>query len=181
MSKNLRLSILIISITLIIVIIAYRNINKNQIIHNSIGKNNFTISGKAKIIDGDSIMIKKYEIRLFDIDAPEYNQICLDNNDKEYNCGSKATLYLKELTKNTKLQCRVSGRDYYDRYLATCFKNKININEKMISEGWAVIYNNPSEYYHLMLKAKLEQKGLWQGKFLEPKQFRKQNRKKKIN
>ena len=34
------------------------------------------ISGKAKIIDGDTIKINGNNIRLLGIDAPEKNQIC---------------------------------------------------------------------------------------------------------
>ena len=35
-----------------------------------------TISGKAKVIDGDTIKINEKKIRLFGIDAPEKEQIC---------------------------------------------------------------------------------------------------------
>ena len=34
------------------------------------------ISGKAKVIDGDTIKINKKKIRLFGIDAPENKQVC---------------------------------------------------------------------------------------------------------
>lgn len=176
MSKNLVFNLLILTLFLIIVIIIYGGTNKNQIINHAITKNNFTIYGTAKIIDGDSIIINKYEIRLFDIDAPEYTQLCFDKNNHQYNCGKESLSYLKTITKNAKLECHIVGKDTYDRYLATCFNGKNNINAKMISAGWAVIYNNPSEYYNLMLQAKLAKKGLWQGKFLEPRIFRKHNR-----
>lgn len=179
MSKNLSIFLLVSNILIFFVIITYININKKQIIPKSISQNNFTISGKAKIIDGDSIIIKKHEIRLFDIDAPEYNQTCQNQKQAEYNCGSKATAYLKKLIKGTEIKCHITGKDYYDRYLATCFHHKKNINATMISSGWAVIYNNPSKYYSLMLEAKLEKRGMWQGSFLEPKLFRKMNRKTK--
>jgi len=41
--------------------------------------NEKVISGKAKVIDGDTIKINKIKIRLFGIDAPEKNQICKIN------------------------------------------------------------------------------------------------------
>ena len=34
------------------------------------------ITGHAKVIDGDTIIIKENKIRLYGIDAPENNQIC---------------------------------------------------------------------------------------------------------
>ena len=36
------------------------------------------ISGKAFVLDGDSLVIKKIKIRLNGIDAPEFNQECLN-------------------------------------------------------------------------------------------------------
>ena len=120
-------------------------------------------------------MIDNYEIRLFDIDAPEYKQTCQDKNQKQYKCGLKALLFLKEITKNKSLNCHVVSKGFYDRYLSTCFDGSININAKMISSGWAVTYNNPSKYYNLMLAAKIKKLGIWQGSFIEPKQYRKIN------
>ena len=57
-----------------------------------------TISGKVRVIDGDTIVIngffqkagipgkkiKNQKIRLFGIDAPEMKQICKDNFAKKY-------------------------------------------------------------------------------------------------
>ena len=41
------------------------------------------ISGKVKIIDGDSIRIEKHRIRLLGIDAPEMKQLCKDKNNED--------------------------------------------------------------------------------------------------
>ena len=38
------------------------------------------IKGPAKIIDGDTIEVKREKIRLFGIDAPEMKQICTNKN-----------------------------------------------------------------------------------------------------
>ena len=40
------------------------------------------------ITDGDSLKIGKEKIRLSGIDAPEMKQICYDENDSPYACGS---------------------------------------------------------------------------------------------
>ena len=64
--------------------------------------NDKTISGKAKVIDGDTIKINKKKIRLFGIDAPEKKQICkkiyisffIFNFQKDYKCGEESTLAL---------------------------------------------------------------------------------------
>ena len=70
-----------------------------------------TISGKVRVIDGDTIVIngffqkaeipgkkiKNQKIRLFGIDAPEMKQICIDNFAKKYECGVKSKEFLEKL------------------------------------------------------------------------------------
>ena len=53
------------------------------------------ISGKAEVVDADTIKINKIKIRLFGIDAPEKEQVCkkiymsffIFNFEKNYKCG----------------------------------------------------------------------------------------------
>ena len=59
-------------------------------------KFNKYIEGKIKVIDGDTIKMDGTRIRLFGIDAPEKNQICVNKNNESYNCGSISTKALKK-------------------------------------------------------------------------------------
>ena len=65
------------------------------------------IQGKAYIIDGDSIKIKNHEIRLKDIDAPEFFQNCKNSYNKEYSCGKKSKEFLINLVKNYQVKCNL--------------------------------------------------------------------------
>ena len=47
-----------------------------------------TITGNAKVVDGDTIHIGLNKIRLHGIDAPETNQTCEKNN-VAWSCGVK--------------------------------------------------------------------------------------------
>ena len=121
------MSFLLFFILISLLIVIIYNFNSNdKFINNAIAHNNFTIYGEARVIDGDSIIVNGYEIRLFDIDAPEYKQICTDQNNKKYKCGIESFKYLKKITSKIKIRCNILGRDYYNRYLATCYK-KIQI------------------------------------------------------
>jgi endonuclease YncB( thermonuclease family) len=138
-----------------------------------------TIFGKAKIIDGDTIIINGKRIRLIGIDTPETKQKCLDENNFEYWCGNMATNFLKKLIGNKKVKCIWQEKDVYKRYLGSCKLGKININHEMVKSGMAVIYNlkeASEDLKKLETDARNKQLGIWKGAFEEPKKYRKKNR-----
>ena len=60
--------------------------------------------------------------------------------------------------------------------MATCYKNKINLNRWMVRNGLAVAYRRYSKEYIADEEFAKENKlGLWQGKFLYPEKWRKLN------
>jgi len=138
--------------------------------------NSKTILGKAKIIDGDTIHIKSNKIRLHGIDAPETKQTCkIDNQD--WYCGKQSTKELKNLIKNQKVECNVNDVDRYNRYVAICYVNEININQWMVKNGWAIAYRYYSKDYIVEEKYANDNKlGIWNSKFIEPYAYRRQNK-----
>ena len=140
------------------------------------------IFGSAEVTDGDTIKINKEKIRLLFIDAPELKQTCRNSFEEEYNCGIKSKEYLSSYINNQIVHCNFSERDRYKRILGDCFLKEINnsnINLSMIENGWAIIYRRyyfPKEFLDVEEKAKNQKKGLWQGKFLSPEQWRNKNK-----
>ena len=133
------------------------------------------IYGKPKVIDGDTIHIGKNKIRLFGIDAPEKDQICIKDNNK-WLCGESSTSELLKIINNDNVLCKVLDIDQYSRLIAECFKNNININQYMVNEGWALAYRYYSKKYTINeLHAKVNKKGIWQSKFINPWDYRKNN------
>lgn len=47
-----------------------------------------TLSGPARVVDGDTLELGKERIRLFGIDAPESKQLCKNNRGNDYACGA---------------------------------------------------------------------------------------------
>ena len=134
--------------------------------------------GNAVFVECHTIAhnIGKNKIRLHGIDAPERNQNCLFNN-QEWECGKESTSALKKLIRNQLINCKIKNIDRYNRYVAICFANKINLNKIMVKSGWAIAY----KYYSLDFvleeqNAKLNKQGIWRGKFEEPYKFRKKNK-----
>lgn len=135
-----------------------------------------TIIGKAMIIDGDTIHIQNNKIRLHGIDAPERKQKCQIKLQDWY-CGKQATEELKNLINTQKVQCLINDIDIYNRYVAICSVNKININQWMVKNGWAIAYRYYSmDYINEEKFARDNKLGIWKGEFIEPYLYRKKNK-----
>lgn len=175
--KNIVTIIISLSLFLFLIFVA----NSSEVKKQSSNSHNFdkSFKAKARALDGDSIMVGKKEVRLFGIDAPEYKQNCLDKNGKEYGCGKISFIYLKKLVNNKAVTCQYHKKDIYDRYLAKCFVGKISINDNLLENGMAVIYNyykSSQDLKDLENKAKKNKLGIWQGGFELPRHYRKRNK-----
>ena len=146
-------------------------------------KLDFNIVGKATVIDGDTITINKYKIRFSGIDAPEKNyrgqtQFCKGPKGV-WACGKKASSALRQLINGQEVQCTDEGKDRYGRTLSICYANGMDLQAEMVRSGMAVAYLRYSNRYeNEMLEAMTAQVGIWDGPFVEPEQWRIQNRKK---
>jgi endonuclease YncB( thermonuclease family) len=134
----------------------------------------------AKVIDGDSIEIGSHRIRLMGIDAPEYSQKCKNKNKQTYPCGKKSVQYLQKLVNSNNVTCHIIKKDQYDRDLCTCYADGKNINQEMILSGNAIVYLE-SPYKKEQDIAKQHKRGLWQGRFMQPRLFRRLKEQEKAN
>ena len=105
-----------------------------------------TLTGKADIVDGDTIKIGGIPVRLYGIDAPESRQTC-ERNGKTYACGKQATKALANLIAGHTVQCEVVGRDAYARALGVCILADTEVNKTMVREGWALAFVKYSDRY----------------------------------
>ena len=140
------------------------------------------VSGKAKVIDGDTIRIDMKKIRLFGIDAPEKKQQCRRSSlsisfltfGKDYPCGQISADRLRKKINDKLVICKYSSKDRYKRFIAECFLNKTNINAWMVQTGHAVAYKKYSKKFVAQeIFAKKEKLGLWSGTFEMPWNWRK--------
>ncbi len=135
-----------------------------------------TIIGNVRVIDGDTININNNKIRLHGIDAPETKQTCkLDSVD--WFCGKQSTEELKKIINDQSVECTVSDIDIYNRYVAICLVNELNLNQWMVKNGWAIAYRYYSTDYIIEEKYARDNKiGIWKSEFLKPYQYRKNNK-----
>lgn len=126
----------------------------------------------AVVVDGDSLEIGAERIRLMGIDAPEYLQTCKDAQNKSHPCGKEATDYLKTLIGKNQVTCKIHHKDKYQRNLCTCYIGIKDINAEMVKSGNAVVYME-SIYHQEQIEAKRNKRGIWNGRFIHPRLFRK--------
>ena len=134
-----------------------------------------TLTGPARVIDGDTLVILGQHIRLEAIDAPETRQVC--QRDGEWRCGLAATEALKTMTGGAEIRCEGTATDRYQRLLATCWVGPVNLNAAMIRQGWALAYRHYStRYAHDEADAKRNGAGIWASVFVPPWDWRRQQR-----
>ncbi|MHC2625064.1 endonuclease YncB(thermonuclease family) [Bradyrhizobium huanghuaihaiense] len=135
-----------------------------------------SVSGVARVIDGDTIDIRGARVRLNGIDAPEAKQICVAN-DKKYQCGLEATEALIQLIGSNTVQCDQTGRDRNGRVIGRCVVGSTDIGGWMVEHGWAVAYRRFSlAYVDQENRAREQKQGIWAGSFTTPEEWRRMKR-----
>jgi endonuclease YncB( thermonuclease family) len=127
-------------------------------------------AGTATIHDGDTLTVQGQRMRLLNIDAPEYRQNCTAGGET-YPCGRQARAALAAMTAGKAVTCKGWERDKYDRPLVVCGAGSpaLELNSAMVRQGWAVAYG---DYRGEEAEARTAKRGLWQGDFQRPRDWR---------
>ena len=134
------------------------------------------ITGKARVIDGDTLDVGSVRVRLFGIDAPEAKQTCTAD-EKVWRCGEEATFALAYETAEHWVRCEEKHRDRYARTVAVCYVGDHDLNTMMVRKGWALAYRRYStDYVDEEAEAKEARAGLWRGEFTAPWGWRRAKR-----
>ena len=133
------------------------------------------IVGQVWIVDGDSIRLAGRSIRLQGIDAPEWDQTCLDQNGRSWRCGRAASRALRERTRGQTVSCQPRALDRYGRTIATCaLADGSDLNGWMVRQGWAIASGYSHLYTAEEAQAKADKRGIWAGTFTDPAEWRRQ-------
>jgi endonuclease YncB( thermonuclease family) len=106
-----------------------------------------SVQGIPRIIDGDTIDIAGTRIRLEGIDAPEGDQRCARAGGGTWRCGQVATGELQRLIGRSVVRCDGRGTDKYERMLAICFSGDTDVNAEMVRRGFAWAFVKYSRIY----------------------------------
>jgi endonuclease YncB( thermonuclease family) len=136
------------------------------------------IRGKARAMDGDSLRVGRREIRLWGIDAPEFDQSC-ERDGRTWDCGRAARSALASRIDGRTVECQVRDRDAYRRAVSVCrVAGRATLNEWMVQHGWAVDYRRYSKgaYARAERQARRDHRGIWSGHFEAPERYRHEHR-----
>jgi endonuclease YncB( thermonuclease family) len=135
------------------------------------------VTGSARVIDGDSLEIAGVRVRLHGIDAPEREQDCRDANGKTYSCGRAAMRALMAAVAGRSVTCTPVQVDQYNRDVALCTVDDLDLGEAMVRGGHALDYARHSRgrYAEAEREARTARRGLWAGTFETPATWRQQN------
>jgi micrococcal nuclease len=123
-----------------------------QLVQPALPPQNQEISGPAYVTDGDGLRIKKTEIRLFGIDAPEF----------AHPYGKKAKWALLALCKGQTVRAEVMGVDSHGRTVAQCFlPDGRDLSAEMVKLGLALDWAKFSGGIYRDLETSDARKKLW--------------------
>lgn len=133
---------------------------------------NQPIYGIAVAGDGDSLTIRGERIRLFGIDAPEFDQACTRAG-KQWACGQEAANQLAKLVTGKEVRCVPAGEDAYGRTVARCSAGAVDVNGAMVAQGFAIAFRKYSaDYVAAENSARSAKRGMWAGSFELPSEVR---------
>jgi len=150
-----------------------------------------TLSGSVvKVADGDTITVNsegtKLKVRLYGIDAPETAKINKRTgkvNKQGQPYGEEAFQALSGKVMGKQVRLEVMAIDRYKRAVSIVYLGETNVNQGMVSAGWAWAYRryldrpHASEYLEAEETARSARRGLWKDRNPEPPwEFRREQR-----
>lgn len=111
-----------------------------------------TLHGRARIIDGDTIVIQNTQIRLFGIDAPELN----------HPYGQKAKWALISMCKGQIVEAKITAQDHFGRTVAKCLlQDGRDLSAEMVKIGLALDWRKYSGGIYQQFEQPRVRKKLW--------------------
>ena len=134
--------------------------------------------GPVRVIDADTIEIDGKKHRLYGVDAMEIDQICHRRDGAAWSCGREAAAALAKFLEGRTVNCDVwqkKARDAYGRFISICYAGSDNLSAWAANEGWAIADRDANRLYNYTSQegmAKFLRKGIWNGTFDPPAEWR---------
>jgi endonuclease YncB( thermonuclease family) len=130
------------------------------------------------IKDGGTLQLGGTIYKLDGIDAPDFDQVCVDEHADPWACGVEARDRLTKLVEKRDVRCDDLGPDpaYSKRRIGICRIDgePTSLNQLMVREGYALNFEPSAKdrFRPDEAEARDHQQGLWKGCFAAPQEFR---------
>src|SRR5712675_880001 len=128
--------------------------------------------------DGGTLQLGTVTYRFDGIDAPAFDQLCIDEHADSWTCGIEARDQLTKLIGGRAVRCDDLGVDptYRKRHLGVC---KVEgettaLSQLLVRQGFAlnVEASATGRFKTDEARAREDRQGLWKGCFVAPQEFR---------
>src|ERR1700692_3525549 len=137
-----------------------------------------SLAAGAIVRDGGTLQVAGVTYRLDGIDAPELDQICIDEHADAWACGVEARDQLSNLIGNRQVRCEDLGlgTTYKKRHIGICTVegDSASLNQLVVRLGFALNFEPYARgrFREDEAAAKDNRRGLWKGCFVAPQEFR---------
>jgi endonuclease YncB( thermonuclease family) len=135
-------------------------------------------AANATVRDGGTLQLGNVTYRLDGIDAPAFDQLCIDDHADSWTCGIEARDQLTKLIGGRTVRCDDLGVDpsYKKRHLGVCKVEgeSTSLSQLLVRQGFAlnVEASATGRFKVDEARAKDDREGLWKGCFVAPAEFR---------
>ncbi|SDS37888.1 thermonuclease family protein [Bradyrhizobium canariense] len=128
--------------------------------------------------DGNTIQLGELTYRLDGIDAPELDQMCIDDHADPWTCGVDARDQLTKLIGGHPVHCDDQGpaKGFRKRHIGVCTVTgeTASLNQLLVRQGFALNLEPSAKgrFVKDQADAKDGRRGMWKGCFVSPQEFR---------
>lgn len=121
------------------------------------------VSGTAKAVDADIILVDGQRVILYGVDAPERSQLCFVGN-KKWGCWDAAITALNDIMAAGEVSCTLSGEpDPFHRRYGVCLVGDKDVGAELIRAGMAMAFvEQADDYVAEEAEARDAAVGIWQ-------------------
>lgn len=128
----------------------------------------------SRVISGDTLTLNNNVIKLFGVAAPDISQTCADGSGRGYKCGQQAISWLSGWLGDNEVKCHILSEDERGVLIGVCMLGPYDIGAALINSGWAVADVRQTQIYiPYQNQAVSNRRGLWQGEFYMPWDWKK--------
>lgn len=132
------------------------------------------VTGRARVLSGDTISVAGTVVRLKSIEAPELSQACRTSQGRAWRCGKAARRRLASLVGRSRVSCEVSKEANQPASTGRCSTEKVaDLAQEMVLRGYAFADSGLfGGYGGDEQKARDGKIGMWQGTAVRPSEYR---------